>query len=326
MTRRSFLACGATAFAARAPKRSALGVATTSYMTVRRFTDTIEFLDHCDKLGAAGVQTTLTSIEPEYLDRVKSRLQQTGMYIEVMAPLPQVDMTGFIAMVEAAKRVDAACLRSRCLSGRRYETFSTLSEWRKFVADSKAALSRAVTIADKLRLPLALENHKDWTLDEMLKLLKSYSSPYLGVCLDTGNNISLLDDPMEVVRKLAPYALSVHVKDVGVGLYRDGFLLSEVPIGDGFLNIPEIVAIVRKQRPSTRLLLEMITRDPLAVPVFTDKYRATFPERNGLYLARTMRMVHANHTKLPLLSVLPKAKQLDLEEANVQKCLAAMPG
>ena len=65
-------------------------------------------------------------------------------------------------------------------------------------------------------------------------------------------------------------------------LYRDGFLLSEVPIGDGFLNIPEIVAIVRKQRPSTRLLLEMITRDPLEVPVFTDKYWATFPETKRL--------------------------------------------
>ena len=217
MTRRGFLACGAAAFAAPAPKRSSLGIATTSYMTVRRFSDTLEFLDHCDKLGAAGVQTALTSIEPAYLDKVKSRLQQSGMYIEVMAPLPQVDMAGFIAMVEAAKRVDAVCLRSRCLSGRRYETFSTLSEWRKFVADSKAALSRAVTVADKLRVPLALENHKDWTLDEMLTLLKSYSSPYLGVCLDTGNNISLLDDPMEVVQKLAPYALSVHVKDMGVG-------------------------------------------------------------------------------------------------------------
>jgi 3-oxoisoapionate decarboxylase len=155
MTRRAFLACGAAAFAAPAPRRSALGVATTSYMTVRRFTDTIEFIDHCDKIGAAGVQTALTSIETGYLDKVKSRLQQTGMYIEVMAPLPQVDMTGFIAIVEAAKRVDAKCLRSRCLSGRRYETFSTLSEWRKFVADSKASLSRAVTVADKLRVPLS---------------------------------------------------------------------------------------------------------------------------------------------------------------------------
>ena len=326
MTRRGFLACGAAAFSAPALKRSALGIATTSYMTARRFTDTLEFIDHCDKLGAAGVQTALTSIDPAYLDKVKSRLQQTGMYIEVMAPLPQVDMAGFISMVEAAKRVDAVCLRSRCLSGRRYETFSTLSEWRKFVADAKASLSRAVTVADKERMPLALENHKDWTLDEMLSLIKSYSSPYLGVCLDTGNNISLLDDPMEVVQKLAPYAVSVHLKDMGVALYRDGFLLSELPIGDGFLNIPEMVAIVRKQRPSTRLLLEMITRDPLQVPVFTDKYWVTFPERSGLYLARTMRLIHANQTKLPMLSALPKDKQLELEEANVRKCLAAMPG
>jgi sugar phosphate isomerase/epimerase len=324
MTRRNFLIASA-AVAAAPQKRSLLGVVTTSYPT-RRFSDTLEFLNHCDKIGAAGIQTALTSLEPAYLDQVKARLQESGMYIEVMAPLPQADMSSFIATIEAAKRVGAVCLRSRCLSGRRYETFATLKEWRKFVADSKASLARAVAVVDKHRLHLALENHKDWTLDEMITLLKSYSSPYLGVCLDTGNNISLLDDPLEVVRQLAPYAVSVHIKDMGVSLYRDGFLLAEVPIGDGFLNISEIVAIVRRSRPSTRLTLEMITRDPLQVPVFTDKYWATFPDRNGLYLARTMRLVHGKQSKLPVLSSLPKEKQIEIEESNVRKCLAAMPG
>jgi sugar phosphate isomerase/epimerase len=246
------------------------------------------------------------------------------MYLEAMAPLPQVDMSRFLDTVEAAKRVGALCIRSACLSGRRYETFSTLEEWRKFVADSRASIARAVAIVDKHRMPLALENHKDWTLEEMVTLLKSYSSPYLGVCLDTGNNIALLDNPMEVVSQLAPYAISTHIKDMGVSLYRDGFLLAEVAIGDGFLNIPEIVGIIRKARPKTRLTLEMITRDPLQVPAFTDKYWATFPERSGLYLARAMRMVHDKQSKLPTLSNLPKEKQLEAEEANVRRCLAAL--
>lgn len=306
-------------------KRSALGIATTSYMTARRFRDTLEFLDHCDRLGAAGIQTALTSLEPSYLDQVKARLEDTGMYIEVMAPLPQADMSRFVATVEAAKRVGALCLRSACLSGRRYENFSTLEDWRKFVAESKASLSRAIAVVDKQRLPLALENQKDWTLDEMAPLFKSYSSSYFGSCLDTGNNISLLDDPMEVIRELAPYAVSTHIKDMGVSLYRGGFLLSEVPIGEGFLNIPEVIAIVRKARPSIRLTLEMITRDPLQVPVFTDKYWTTFPDRNGIFLARTMRLVHSRHVQLPTLSNLSKEKQLETEERNVRKCLAKIP-
>ena len=37
--------------------------------------------------------------------------------------------------------------------------------------------------------------------------------------------------------------------------------------------------------------LEMITRNPLEVPCLTDKYWATFPDRNGRYLADTLRLV-----------------------------------
>lgn len=326
MTRRTFLVSSAVAMAAPpAAKPSSLGIATTSYMTARRFRDTLEFLEHCNKLGAAGIQTALTSLEPAYLDKVKARLQETGMYIEVMTPLPKVDMGQFLGVVEGAKSVGANCLRAGALSGRRYETFPTLDDWRKFVTESKAAIARAVPIVDKHRMPLALENHKDWTLEEMLGVLKTYNSEYFGACLDTGNNISLLDDPMEVVEKLAPYAIATHIKDMGVAEYSDGFLLSEVVFGEGFLNIPSVIATIRKARPKTRMTLEMISRDPLKVPVLTDKYWATFPDRNGVYMARTMRLVRDKKTKLPMFSNLSKEKQIEVEEDNVKRCLALAP-
>jgi sugar phosphate isomerase/epimerase len=293
-------------------------------MTVRKFRNTLEFLEHGNTIGAAGIQTALTSLEPASLDKVERRLKDTGMFLEVMSPLPRVDMERFVTTMQAAKRLGALCVRSACLSGRRYETFSGLDEWKKFVSDSKASLARAVPVADKIKLPFTIENHKDWTIDEMVPILKSYSSEYFGVCLDTGNNIALLDDPMEVVERLAPYAFSTHIKDMGVDEYADGFLLSEVPIGQGMLDIPKMVAMIGKARPKTRLTLEMITRDPLKVPVFTDKYWATQPGRNGVFVARTMRLVHARKSKLHVLTSLPKEQQLREEEQNVRKCLAAM--
>src|SRR5262245_30547625 len=197
----------AAAAAPAAPSRSRLGIATTSYMTVRRFKDTIEFLEHCNSLGAAGVQASLTSLDAAYLDKLERRAKELGMWIEVMSGMPRADMAQFVATMAAAKKVGALCVRSACLSGRRYEPFNTLEEWKEFVANSKAAIARAVPIADKYKVPFAIENHKDWTVDEMVAILKDYSSPYFGVCLDTGNNISLLDDPMELVERLAPYAL-----------------------------------------------------------------------------------------------------------------------
>ncbi|MGA8030544.1 MAG: hypothetical protein WB992_25655, partial [Bryobacteraceae bacterium] len=158
----------------------------------------------------------------------------------------------------------------------------------------------------------------------MVSLIKGHSNEYLGICLDFGNNISLLDDPMDVVEKFAPYAVSTHLKNMGVEPYADGFLLSEVLLGDGFLDLPRMISMVRQSRPRTRFSLEMITRDPLKVPCLTDKYWATFPDRSGLYLARTLKLVQNEQrsTPLPRISQLPPDQQLRIEEQNVVSCLS----
>ena len=56
-----------------------------------------------------------------------------------------------------------------------------------------------------------------------MDLIERHGSEFLGVCLDTGNNISLLDDPMDTVAKLAPFAVTTHFKDVAVKEYSEGF-------------------------------------------------------------------------------------------------------
>ena len=65
-----------------------MGIATTSYMTARRPRDTYEFLEYCHSLGAAGIQASLASFEPEYIKKLRGRSEQLGLYIEVMSPLP----------------------------------------------------------------------------------------------------------------------------------------------------------------------------------------------------------------------------------------------
>ncbi|MBL8179362.1 MAG: sugar phosphate isomerase/epimerase [Bryobacterales bacterium] len=323
LTRRTFLAAIPAAAFAQSPSTK-MGVATTCYMTVRRPKDTLEFLEHCRALGAGGIQAPLSNTSAEYLKALRSKLEGYGMWIEVMAGLPRPGAEqAFAATLEAAKQVGALCIRSACLGGRRYETFATMEDWQKFVATSHAALARAVPMAEKAGVTFAIENHKDWTVDELLAILKKYSSERFGVCLDTGNNISLLDDAMEVVERLAPYAVSSHIKDMALEEYGDGFLLAEVPLGTGYLDIPKMVKIIAAARPNTKMTLEMITRDALKVPCLTEKYWATFPQREGARLGRMLRTVRGAKNAKPIakLTTLPAATQRQLEEDNVALCL-----
>ncbi|HZT33714.1 MAG TPA: TIM barrel protein [Bryobacteraceae bacterium] len=323
MTRRNLLLTAAAAARLGAAPRSKMGVATTSYMTFRRPRDTYEFLEHVHELGGAGIQAPLTSLDPADLKKLRARAEEWGMYLEVMAPLPKEDAAAFERYAAAAKEAGAACLRTGCLGGRRYETFSALSEWQEFVARSRESIERALPVLERHRIPMGLENHKDWTIEELAPLLRQHSSPWLGACIDTGNNIALLDDPMEVVEQLAPFAVCTHLKDMGVEAYSDGFLLSEMPLGEGMLNLRRIVSIISSARPNVNFTLEMITREPLRVPCLTDKYWATFPQRGGLHLARTLRTVRAQQGRqaLPRYAGLPRAAQLRVEEDNVKESL-----
>jgi len=298
-----------------------MGIAWTSYMTVAKPKDALEFLMRCHDLGAAGIQVPLRGD----LRQLRSKAEQFEMYVEGMVSLPASgDTSAFEKSIQDATDAGALCVRAAALSGRRYETFASLADWRKFVGDSQSNIAAAVPILEKHKMPLALENHKDWTADEMATLMKSHSSEYLGVCLDFGNNISLLDDPMNVVEMLAPFTIATHVKDMGVEWSNDGFLLSEMVLGQGFLDLQRMLSLVRSARPSVRFSLEMITRDPLQIPCLTDKYWTTFPERNGVFLARTMQLVqkYKSAKPLPRISGLSADAQLQAEQENVRASLA----
>jgi len=181
----------------------------------------------------------------------------------------------------------------------------------------------ALPIVEKYKMPLGIENHKDWLVDQQVALMKQYSSEYLGVCLDTGNNISVLDDPMETIEKLAPYTFNVHFKDMAVEEYDKGFLMSEVPLGEGMLDLKRIISTVRRAKPNVYFSLEMITRDPLEVPCLTDKYWATFEGRSGVQLARALSMARANkpRKRLPHVTGLTPEERLKLEFELVDRSI-----
>lgn len=316
---------------------SKMGVASTSFMGAEigsgppaagaprpagppRQRDALEFLEKCHALGAGGVQTALNGD----LMKLRARADELGMYLEGMVSIPRNgDLTNLDKALSDAKSIGVKVVRAAMLSGRRYETFSNLADWKKWVDQSYEAIRLALPVLEKHKVIVALENHKDWTLEEFLKLLRTFSSEYLQVCLDFGNNLSLLDDPLALIEGLAPYAQSTHIKDMGVRPYEDGFLLSEVPLGQGMLDLPKIVAVIQKAQPKTKFSLEMITRDPLKVPCLTPQYWNVFPERNGRFLANTLKLVNAkqSQTPLPTVAQLAREERAKIEGANVVACL-----
>jgi len=64
---------------------------------------------------------------------------------------------------------------------------NTLEDWTQAIVGYHKQIEAALPIVERYKMPLGIENHKDWRVDEQVALLERYSSEYLGVSLDTGN-------------------------------------------------------------------------------------------------------------------------------------------
>jgi sugar phosphate isomerase/epimerase len=247
------------------------------------------------------------------------------MFVEGSTSLPKErsDVERFEAALRTAGQAGARVTRI-AIGGRRYEQFSNAGQFEVFAARTFKSLQLVEPAAARQHTRLAIENHKDWRIDQMLDMLGRLGSEYVGVCVDTGNSFALLEHPMAVVEAYAPVGFSAHLKDMAVAEYEEGFLLADVPLGQGALDLSKMVEILRKANPDIRFSLEMATRDALKVPCLTDKYWATFADVPGSDLARALRYVRTNATpeRLPKVNHLPLDERVKLEHDNIRQCLA----
>jgi len=107
----------------------------------------------------------------------------------------------------------------------------------------------AIKIARDNGIKMAVENHIDFTSDEILQLLESVGSEYLGLNFDTGNFLRLLDDPIKGMEKLAPFVTATHVKDLlpdKNARPTDWHFFAGVPVGKGLINNQALAELLHK--------------------------------------------------------------------------------
>ena len=280
----------------------------------------VAYVEYCRSLGAGGIQAGITTELPA----VRKRLDELGMYYEGNAAFPRTleeDTAAFEKSVISARELGATVVRAvsrppQSTSGRRHESFTSRAEFQDWLKTANAIVDKCLPIAEKHRIIIALENHKDRSVEDHVAFLKARSSEYLGALIDPGNNMSFMEEPTRTVTALAPYVRATSLKDMGVAPYDKGFLMSEVQFGSGITDQKALFALMRQHNPRINAVAELITRDPLKIPVLTDDYYRSFPRAQRQRRDRWMAMVTAKQTKLPYTSQLTPLQQLQAEEDN----------
>lgn len=287
------------------------------------FASAIDLLEHTYEIGGSGIQVMVNGWTADFAKKVRDRREKLGLYLEGSAGVPtkQEDVPAFEQTVINAKEAGATIIRTVTSTGRRYETYHSATEVEDFKKKAVDSLRWVEPILKKHKVKLAVENHKDWTAPELVAAMKQLSSEWVGVTLDFGNSIALVEKPMDVIEQLVPFVVTTHVKDMAVETYEDGFLLSEVPLGQGILDLDRIFGLCLKNNSQVKFNLEMITRDPLKIPCMKEDYWDVFDPSRAAMLPEFTKMIREKQVKLPRVSQLDSEGKLAVEEQNVIECL-----
>lgn len=216
--------------------------------------DIFGFMDRAYELGFDGIQIDichLESHEDSYLEKVGNYARNKNFYIEYGSTGISEDHT--LKELEITRKLGANLMRT-FMGFDRYIKGTDVS---KEISYAVKILKEVEVKAKEYDIKIAIENHCDATVDEIISLMEQVHSPYIGMCVDLGNFMIHLEKPEESVRKLAPYIINTHFKDYAVHMENWGFKTFGVPLGEGMINLNEVLKILEEESKLDRIMLEI---------------------------------------------------------------------
>ncbi|HYM11469.1 MAG TPA: TIM barrel protein [Bryobacterales bacterium] len=265
-----------------APEPLRLRLGTDAYSFRATHWEALEALDYAAKIGLDSLQfsefpeiarSREKATDPQYLKQVRARASALGIQLEMGAACVCPTSRAFHPAWGTAEEQLALAIRCasilgarvvRCVVGNQVERAENGPIERHI--DAMVRVCRAVRRqALEAGVKIAIENHKDLRAEEMRRLIEQAGPDYVGSCLDTGNPIWVVEDPLQTVEILAPYSVTSHFRDTAIWRDPRGAAFTWVAMGEGSVGIDHVVREFARRAPHATFNLEIITGRPPAI-------------------------------------------------------------
>jgi 3-oxoisoapionate decarboxylase len=296
--------------------------------------DAAQFLDAVQRAGGGVAQLFCSMIEKcddEALAKLRARAAELDLLLEIhggVAFAPQFERTLRQAAALGAKVV--GCSFGMLL---RPDKIGTLAAWDEHLEKCRDRLRALAATARSLNLIVAVENHLDFTVEELRDLIVSINSPHVGVLFDVGNSVGTLDDPTEAADLLGPLTVATHYKDFAIEEVARGFRFTMVPLGCGSLRLGELTArLVKHVRPETAFSIEMMNGQQFEVCWLEDRFWTAYRHKTARQVAATLRHIRGKRIDMAEfkpqqeVDTLPYEAHMKLEADRLRGCIAYLKG
>lgn len=242
----------------------------------------VEFLDYLRKIGLRHAMISLARevlADESAVKRIREHADRLGLTLILAHGSVCPSARSFNANLGTVEEQVAPALRAsqifgarsmRCVLGGTTERPEIERHIENMLRAIRGMRSRILDSGVKL----AVENHGgDLQAREMKALVEAAGRDVLGVCLDSGNPVWMLEDPHMTLEMLAPYAETSHIRDSAVWRVPEGIAVRWVNMGDGNVDIDGWVRRFLALRPGLPLIFEnLVSRQPRVFNVFDGKF------------------------------------------------------
>ncbi len=231
--------------------------------------------------GLAGVEIPLSLTDTASDDALRALLAEHKMSVVIdCMSLLSLDTETFRSYLKRSAALGAKVVRamiSGLLCGDRR---SLAGGWDAHLAAVAARLREVLPIAADFGLCIAMENHQDATTDDLLRLheMVGHSTAY-GITLDTGNPLAVGEEPVEAARRMAPLIRHVHCKDYTIHFAPQGYRLARCAAGEGVIDFPAILDIVRNNEHSVVPGIEVAAQQTRTIPILDPSWWGCYSPR-----------------------------------------------
>jgi sugar phosphate isomerase/epimerase len=268
----------------------------------------IQYLDYAAGQHLDTVQLSdlpnYQSLEPAYLQQVKEHSQRLGIEIDgglgCLCPSAgnwrkeNGDPVEYARKGLRANKAVGARMMRVYLGGRAERTGAIPLE--KHMDNMLAVLKAVRSEALDLGVKIGIETHGDLQALEVRDLIEAAGKDFVGATIDTGNPVTLGEDPLLTLETLAPYALTTHVRDSAVFEHPRGAAVQWVALGDGCIDFAKFFERFRQLCPQCSVQLEILTGNPPQVlPYLEPDYWKAFPKTRAADFARFVALARNGH-------------------------------
>lgn len=296
MQRRTFLGGILTAVPAAARLSGPIPMGLNTYcLRALRWHDA-QLLDYCaaQRLDAVFLQDSLDPKrdDPAHWKWVRSRAKELGLHLETggssLLPKDASEMDAKMALlrrnIDRAAGMGSPLVRTLLASDRASLPPGPIEKH----METAVKMLRAVRAqAMDAGVKLAVEVHKELQAREHRTIIETAGKEFVGSYLDTGNPVFMLEDPLQTVEVLGPYALTLHLRDSVVYEHPDGIAVQWVPLGEGTVDFPAVIAKAREVCSPLHIYIKPITgRPPFVHRIYDRSFWQTYPEIKAADFAR----------------------------------------